>query len=208
MRNSLENIFTKPSGADFCEVFAERWKHFRKHPFKGLFKLLFIAYLLIQLWPFIIDPLYCAVLILTFLPFIILKVLWRDAQKEITLTLLTVTLVYSWVTKPLFFPTTPSVWFNERFFKFENYKFRLDIHASIPKIIPIGTPKEKVEEILVKRGGAKEDGLRTTKSEFCYIYKIYEETPFYWEWHVRGDYDSSNRVREIYAWSEAFPEPL
>lgn len=99
-------------------------------------------------------------------------------------------------------------------FRLTDYSDKIILMKALYQIFPVGTPKEKVDDILIKRGGAKSYRYHYKHPEMLniidYRYKVWNLravfrkivltlmiSPNYGGWHVRVKYDKDLRVESI-----------
>ncbi len=208
MKQKFVDVFGKISMPDPKAWWVEYKKEFKEHPVKRSFilflKTLVVLYFFMQLYPFLIDLPYLVVFLFVALPFIIFEKIRANAEKYPVLSLILVTLLYFFVAKPIVLPQHPNaLLFNEKFFKFENYKYVHDAVDVIPQILHIGTPKEKVDKILIEYGGAR-SGRGNKKNRIIYLYTSRSSPTNCWDWDVVITYDKTNKINKINVRSTAW----
>lgn len=127
---------------------------------------------------------------------------WIKQHKILSAFLIVLLLGYLWYSPP-FKATDPlSPMFSESWFRMRDYaseKGTRELRDKVlPKLFPVGTPKEYVDKILVTYGGARLDD-HTNVIEGMYIYRY---TPLYLmltpdSFMIRVYYDQNNKVKSI-----------
>lgn len=91
-------------------------------------------------------------------------------------------------------------WFNPDKFQFEDYTMsyctRQDVLA---KLFPVGTPKQFVDRVLVKAGGATSTASTQIKNKYNYFKDLSSGSLLFMSatWNVAVEYDETEKVTDI-----------